>query len=175
MLNPVLFPLHGGVSATCSFSFYPPTNYKSAFTGMVSLAVALNWKKDFFAQAVAFTFKNPCSFASIHASNLIYHALPCICQTASTMWCGGTTISLSAASACPSSMTFSIKLPYVPMAPYILHIQIHPRGLLLLLLVIHCSFFSFFSHVFLVVLMLVWKSILGKGSLEKHRKHTSAS
>lgn len=42
-------------------------------------------------------------------------------------------------SAWPSSMKFSVKLPYVAMAPYVLCVQMHPRGLLLLLLVIHCS------------------------------------
>lgn len=170
MLNPVLFPLHGVVIATRSSSFYTPTNCKSTFTGMVSLAVALNWKNYFSAQAVAFTFKNPCSFASVRASSLVYHASPCICWTVNTKWCDSTTISLSAPSAWPR---FSIKIPYVPMVPYILSVQIHPGGLLLLPLVIHRPFF--FPHIFLVVLMLVWKSALGKGSLEKHRKHTSAS
>lgn len=173
MLNPLLFPLQGSVIATCSSSFYTLTNCKSAFTGAVSLAVALSWKNYFSAQAVALTFKNACGFASVPASNLLYHASPCACRTASTKWCGGTSISLSVPSAWPSSARFSVNLPYVPMAPYIPCVQIHPRGLLLLLLVIRCSFF--FSLVFLVGLTLVWLSTLGKGSLEKHRKHTFAS
>lgn len=146
-LNPVWFPLHGGVIATCFSFFYAPTNCKSAFTGMVSLAVALNWKNYVSAQAVALTFKNPCSFASVCASYLIYHTLPALSGVMPPS-------SPSALSAWPSSMRFSIKLPYVPMAPYFLCVQICPRGLLLLPLVIHCSFF--FSLIFLVVLMLMW-------------------
>jgi len=142
MLNPVLFPLHGGVIAMFSSSFYTPTICKSVFTGMVSLALALNWKKYFSAQSVAFSFKNLWNFASVHTSNLVCHASPCAYQTASTKWCDGTTSSLSAPSAWPSSTRFSTKLLRVSMAPYILHVQIHPRGVLLLLLVIHCLFFS---------------------------------
>lgn len=56
MLNPVLFPLQGGVIATCSSSFYTPTNCKSALKGMVSLAVALYWL--FFCSSCCI-LKNP--------------------------------------------------------------------------------------------------------------------
>lgn len=144
MLNPVLFPLRGGVIATCSSFFYAPTNCKSAFTEMVSLAVALNWTNYASAQAVALTFKNPCSFASVRASYLIYHILP---ARSGVMPLPPPPPALSA---WPSSTRLSIKLPYVPMAPYFLCVQICPRRLLLLPLVIHCSFFflPYFSGCF---------------------------
>lgn len=142
MLNPVLFPLQDGVIATCFSSFCTPTNCKSAFTLMVSLSVVLNWKNYFSAQAVALNSKNLGSFAFVCASKLIYDAFPCSCQVASTKRCGGTTISLFAPSSWPSSTRISIKLAYVLTVPYILHVQIFPRGLPLLLLVICGSFFT---------------------------------
>lgn len=78
MLNPILFPFHGGRIDACSSFFYRLTNCKSSFTGKPSLAAVLNWEEYISCLSCCIQFQLPRQFCRLpfFQSHLQYPLVP---------------------------------------------------------------------------------------------------